>query len=60
MKISANVIIIVNVVTTPNASGVSNRANIIEVIGVTSFAAISVNVDHLVAVLTLVFSESDI
>ena len=42
-------ITIVNVATTPNASGVSSRANTMFDIGTTSLATISVIADHFVA-----------
>ena len=53
-KISANDISIVSVTTTPKASGASNRANIILLIGVTTLAVISVITLHFIAVFILV------
>ena len=60
MKISANDMTIWAVTNTPKASGVSNRARTIVVIGATSFAAISVMLDHLVAFMTFLFNSLDI
>ena len=49
VNISANDTIIEMVATTPNASGVSNLAKTMAVIGVINLANNSANVDHLVA-----------
>ena len=43
----------VSVVTTPNASGVSNRANTMLLIGVKSLDTIAVTDDHFAALATL-------
>ena len=49
--------IIVTVATTPKTSGVSKRANTMVVIGAMSFDEISVNEDHIVALITFLFSS---
>ena len=59
-KISAKAMIILKVATTPYASGVSNLAITMEVIGVINFDNISVKADHFVALTILLFKLLDI
>ena len=57
VNISAKLMTMTAVTNMPNASGVRSRANTIVEIGDISFAAISVILDHFVAVMTLLFKS---